>query len=128
MNMPITRRSQLPLGGLGESEIMQAIASIGREVAADQIQGIYFRSQISPDIELDPVQVLSGEKRTVAQGGVSEGFLQFAKPAVYLDTKLGSIRIAPWGEPNPWMFPLVAIGSVAGLAVLVGVILKAVRK
>ena len=130
MHMPITRRSQLPVGGLGadDASIMSAISSFGRQIAGDQIKGVFFRSSISPDIQLDPSMVLSGQPRSVSEGGFGELFLRFAKPAVYLDTNLGAIRIAPWGDPTINLFPVILLGTVAAGAVIAGLIVKGLRK
>ena len=117
------------LAALGDtSDVVSSIAQFGKGLASSQIKGVFFRSQISPDIQLDPIAVMQGLPRSFSEGGVSEMFLKFAKPAIYLDTQFGSLKVAPWGEPKTNFFPLLLIGTVLGGAVVGGLIYKRLRK
>jgi len=118
------RRTNRRYPSLGQIDIAKAVAGL----ASSQVKGGFFRSQISPDIRLDPLEVMSGTARTFGQGGVSEMFLNFAKPAVYLDTSFGSLKIAPWGEPKFNYFPLLILGTAVGGAVVAGMIWKQLKK
>ena len=109
--------------GLGYQSALQAIKS----AASDQVRGVYFRSQISPDIDIDPTALMAGRKREFSEGGLSELFLRVAKPSVYVDTTLGSIRIAPWGEPRFNLLPLLLIGTAVGGAVALGLIARGLK-
>jgi hypothetical protein len=120
----VTRRSQL---GLGQSSVVGAISSFGRTLATDQIKGVYFRSQVSPDIELDPSQMSGERPRTLSEGGISELFLRVAKPAMYVDTTMGAVRVAPWGEPKLNLFPVILAGTLIGGALVAGLIARGLR-
>lgn len=130
-----TRRSQ-SLDGLGQGS---AAASIARAVrgagtlAASQVRSVTFRSQISPDIELDPFQAVStgqqpvAKPRTVGEYGLRELFLRAVRPALDLDTSFGVLRIAPWGEPKP-LFPVFVAGAIIASFVLVGFVVRRIRR
>lgn len=124
-------RNQGALGyapdGLGASDLVSTIKSVGRAVTTDQIRGVVFRSQISPDVPVDPVRAMSGEPRPVSEGGLSELFLRIAKPAFYLDTTYGSVRLAPWGEPAINLYPVFLIGTLVGGALLAGAVARGLR-
>jgi len=124
MLYPITRRSQLPLAGLGAGAASGFLRSVG-DVASKQIQGVTFRSTISPDINLTGGEATGDQPRP---SRFSELFLQFTKPTVYVDTSLGTLRIAPWGEPQINLFPVVVVGTVVGLAVIAGLVVRGLRK
>jgi len=121
---PITRRSQLPLAGLGAGAASGFLRSVG-DVASKQVQGVTFRSAISPDINLTGGEATGEQPR---QSRFSELFLQFTKPTVYVDTTLGTLKIAPWGEPQMNLFPVILVGTVVGLAALAGLIVRGLRK
>jgi hypothetical protein len=119
----ITRRSQL--AGLGSAaDIARAISSVASETASKSIHGVRFRSQVSPDLDLTPRQAMGQEP---TDGGFGQVFMAVAKPAVYVDTDLGVIKIAPWGEPNLNLFPLAMIAAGVGLATVAGLIIRGIR-
>jgi hypothetical protein len=124
----VTRRSQLHGLGLNPGEINRVVRAVGAgagDVVASQINGVTFRSQLSPDIDLTGRQALGQDP---APGGVSELFMQISKPAVYVDTSLGTMRIAPWGEPNMNLYPIFIIGTLVGAGALLGLIVRGLRK
>jgi hypothetical protein len=127
--MQITRRSQLY--GLGQGRaagIVRAIRAAGTaagDVAASQIQGVTFRSQLGPDVELTGRQALGQDP---APGGMSELFMRLSKPAVYVETSLGTMRLAPWGEPTLNLYPVFVIGTLVGLGALAGVVARGLKK
>jgi hypothetical protein len=114
--------------GLGDTDVANMISSFGKGLASSQIKGVFFRSQVSPDIKLDPLEIIRGAPRTFSEGGVSEAFLKFVKPAVYLDTNWGSLKVAPWGEPKTNYFPFLLIGTVLGGAVVGGLIWRGLKR
>ena len=105
---PITRRSQLHGLGASGRDLASAISSVVGKTAEGAIHGVTYRSQISPDIELTARQALGLDK---TEGGFGQIFMALSKPAVYVDTDLGVIRIAPWGEPKLNLFPIMLIAS-----------------
>lgn len=124
----ITRRSQLHGLGLQQGDIARAaIAASGAagDIALDQIKGVTFRSQLSPDIPLTARQAVGAEP---APSGVGELFMSISKPAVYVDTSLGTIRLAPWGEPTMNLYPVFLIGTLVGLGALAGLIYRGIKK
>lgn len=120
---PITRRSQLE--GLGQTSISRAISSVTRQAAIESVKGVTFRSQFSPDIALSGPQATGAED---AGGGIGQLFMRLSKPSIYVDTHLGVIRIAPWGEPKLNLFPLFLVGTIVGTAVVAGLIIRGIRK
>ncbi len=129
-----TRRSQ-SLDGLGQGAAASAVAQLAKSAgraATSQIRSVVFRSQISPDIEIDPVLESVAEPvaepRTVGEHGLSELFLRVAKPAFYIDTNFGVLRVAPWGEPKLPLFPLFVAGTIVGGFVLAGFVVRRMRR
>jgi hypothetical protein len=127
----ITRRSQLY--GLGAQtsaagtliDAVRSVASGAGSIAADQIHGVTIRSQLSPDIELTGAQALGSEP---APGGMGELFFQIAKPAIYVETSLGTIRLAPWGEPSMNLYPVFMIGLLVAGATVAGLVVRGLKK
>lgn len=128
--MHITRRSQV-FAGLGAPPAPNAIALANKLVkgagnlVSDQVKGVTFRSQIAPDIDLTAAQAVGQEP---PKGGMSELFMQVTKPAVYVDTSLGTFRIAPWGEPTVNLYPILLIGTIVGIGAIAGILWRGLRK
>lgn len=123
-----TRRSMPAMGALG-ADWRSVISDVGREVARDQVKGVYFRSQLTPDIEIDANTALGlADPRSFSDAPVSEAMMRITKPAMYVDTNLGVMKLAPWGEPTLNLYPLVVIGGLAGLATTVGILVRALSK
>jgi hypothetical protein len=129
--MNITRRSQLYGPGLGAEgpatsavRAIKSFASTAGDLAVDQIHGVTLRSQISPDIHLTAEQAVGQQP---SPGGLSTLFLQVSKPAIYVDTSLGTLRIAPYGEPTMNLYPLFLVGAMVGLGALAGVFFRGMR-
>jgi hypothetical protein len=110
------------LSGRGQEALTQALTSFGRA----SVKGARFRTTISPEVTLGQDVLFAGSQRT--GGGGSEAFLRFVRPAVYLDTALGTRVIAPWGEPSRNWFPLLAIGTLVAASVGVGVLIRGLRR
>lgn len=124
MLYPIVRQQpQMPMAGLGASPA-DFLRSVG-DVASKQVQGVTFRSAISPDIAMTGRQATGEEQRP---SKFSELFLQFTKPTVLVDTSLGRIRIAPWGEPEFNWFPVLVIGTAVSLAAIAGLVVRGLKK
>jgi hypothetical protein len=128
--MQITRRSQV-FAGMGAGPATTAVRAVQRlasgagDLAMDQINGVTIRSQISPDFDLTAAQAVGGEPPA---GGMSELFMRVAKPSVYVDTSLGTLRIAPWGEPTVNLYPLLLIGTIVGIGALAGILWRGMSK
>ena len=128
--MNITRRSQV-FAGLGAPQAPNAIALANQLVkgagnlVSDQVKGVTIRSQIAPDFDLTAAQAVGREP---PKGGMSEIFMQVTKPAIYVDTSLGTFRIAPWGEPKVNLYPLLLIGTIVGIGALAGILWRGLRK
>lgn len=127
----ITRRSQLYAQDLGAGEIMGPITSAIRsaagavtDVAIDQINSVTIRSQLSQDVTLTPRQAMGIDP---TEPGLGTLFMRISKPAIYLDTTLGTIRIAPWGEPTLNLYPFFLIGTLIGVAAVAGLIARGFR-
>jgi hypothetical protein len=114
-------RRRMTQAGLGDDSIMGAIMQAGKR----GIRRVVFRSAISPEIELDPNQE---GPRTAGQGGGSEAFLRFAKPAWYLDVGGSVVKLAFWGEPTTNYFPLIAGAAVIAGAVGLGLVIRGLRR
>ena len=130
----ITRRSQLYAqglgagGGAGAGPITSAIrsaAGLVSDVALDQVKGVTMRSQLSQDVTLTARQAMGIDP---TEPGLGTLFMQISKPAIYLDTTLGTIRIAPWGEPTLNLYPFFLIGTLVGVAAVVGLIARGFSK
>ena len=123
--MPLALRSPVRhrgLSGQGQEVLAQTLSSFGRA----SIKGARFRTTISPEVSLGPDVLFSGSQRS--GGGGSEAFLRFVRPAVYLDTALGTRVVAPWGDPSRNLFPLLAIGSLVLASVGLGVLIRGLRR
>lgn len=98
-------------GSLGD------LGDVGRELAGAAIGKITFRSQVSPEVEVDPFAAPEEQKRDAPPSA----FLGFVRPAVTLETAVGTRTIAPYGEPDANYFPLFVAGAgVLGLLTLIG--------
>jgi len=132
--MHITRRSQI-FAGLGAPSTsgaataavraVRSLASGAGDIAMDQINGVTFRSQIAPDVDLTASQAVGHEP---PRGGLSDIFMRVTKPAVYVDTSLGTIRLAPWGEPTLNLYPLLLIGTIVGIGAFAGILWRGLQK
>lgn len=122
---PSRHRGRYGLGAGATAALTQAVSSFGQAA----IKGARFRSTISPEVSLSSQVLFAGQRRptTVEGGSPAETFLRFVRPAVYLDTALGTRVIAPWGEPNRNWFPLIAAGAVVLTAVGAGIFLRGLR-
>ena len=114
----------MPTRGQVTRAIVSAAKGAG-DIALDQVHGVTFRSQVSPDIPLTARQAVGQEPLPV---GVSDLWLRMTKPAVYVDTTLGTLRIAPWGEPTMNLYPVFIIGSMVLGATVAGLITRGLRK
>jgi len=108
--------------GLGDADSVRSVigSTIGR-----QIRAVRFRSQVSPLVSVDPHQKAP---RTASQDAGGEALLRFIRPSMELDTSFGPVRIEPWGEPTGNYFWPVAFALGLGVAVGVGVIIRAARR
>jgi len=116
------------MGSPAAAAIIKAANSIaegGGDLALSQINGVTFRSQISPDVDLTAEQAVGNEPTS---GGMGEIFMRIMKPSVYVDTSLGTFRITPWGEPTLNLYPLLLLGAVVGAGALAGVIWRGLSK
>jgi hypothetical protein len=129
--IPITRRSQLVYARQhGMGDLTDSIKSFVSSGAGGAVRRVTIRSNLSPDISLDPREAagpggmvaagkdappVAGVRR---RGGFSEAIMAFAKPEIEVETPIGVVRVAPWGQPTTNLFwPVVIIGA-AGITAL----------
>lgn len=120
-NLSPARRPQAPLHGMGDagSAVSRLVGSVA---SAGVVRSVTIRSNISPDITLDPRayavdprtgRPMGGERR----GVFTEALLRFAKPEIEVETAAGRIRVAPYGAPTTNLFwPVVIFGAMGGIA------------
>ena len=115
----------LPPGrGLGV-DLTTALRTAGA-VARTQIRRGVFRSQLSPEVAYDPNAV--APRTATSGGGLSEWIMSIVKPEIELDTTIGVLRTAPWGRPTRNYLPLVGVAAAVGAAVVIGLVVKGLRK
>ena len=110
-----------PSGQAATAEAAVAVSSgdfssAGAVLGRAGVQGVTFRTQISPPITVSPF----AETPTA---GPPNPLLSFLKPQVEVDTPGGRIVVAPYGEPTANYFPWLAIGVVVfgmGVVALIG--------
>lgn len=110
------------LRGLGGPSGVQTFL---RTAATGAVRSVVLRSNLSPDVELtNPLEVAGPSGGGVRRrGGFSEALLALMKPEVEVETAVGTVRIAPWGQPTMNLFwPIVILGaaSAVSLAIVVG--------
>ena len=108
--------------GSGSDAVAQTFASVGKA----SIRGVRFRSAITPEIVLDSKD-LAGKPGAAGEGKPS-ALMSFIRPAVYIDTPMGTRAIAPFGEPTRNWFPVVAGAAVILAAVGAGTMLRGMRR
>jgi hypothetical protein len=102
-----------------------AIASRTSAAVSRHIHSVQIRSNLSPPIELTGGQASGSEPWA---RNASNFLLGLAKPQIVLDTTLGPIEVAPWGRPSGAAYPLVMAGMIVGSAVLLGLIVRGIRR
>jgi len=128
---PAYRTSGLyPVSGLGAGGAAEVLTQTLTAFGQSTVKGARFRSAVSPEVRLDGATLFAGQSRPAAgEGGPgTETLLRFIRPAVYIDTTLGTRVIAPWGEPQRNWFPLLAVAGVVLTAVGVGVLVRGLRR
>ncbi|MCC6752022.1 MAG: hypothetical protein IT371_30500 [Deltaproteobacteria bacterium] len=116
------------LGALGAapktSPVNAGVAAMQRvagNVASRAISRVTIRSQITPDYSVDPSAAGPSAAPKQGFGNVLMGLI---RPAIYVETPAGTIRVEPWGQPRSNYLPVIlALGGVAALAVFGGVYL-----
>lgn len=102
------------------------MSNLAQAAAQGMIQGVTFRSTITPNYTYDPW----------AQGGAaapSSGFdpLAFLKPTFDIQTPAGPVTIAPYGDPGDANYlPYIAVGALAaaiGVVVMIGWIARKMK-
>jgi hypothetical protein len=121
----ITRRSQLYAQGLGAGEaaglVRSAAGAVG-DIALDQVYGVTMRSQLSQPVHMTTRQALGIDP---TEAGMGTMFMQISKPEISLETTLGTIKVAPWGEPTLNLYPFFLVASIVGVGALVGLAVRA---
>ncbi len=101
--------------------------SFAQSAAQSMIQGVTFRSTITPAYTYDPWAQASGA--APARGGFDP--LSFLKPTFDVQTPAGPITIAPYGDPGDTNYlPFLAVGALAtaiGVVVLIGWIARKIK-
>ena len=121
----ITRRSQLYAQGVGAGEVADAVrsaAGLVSDVALDQVYSVTMRSQLSQPVTMTSRQAMGIDP---TEPGLGTLFMQLSKPEISLETSLGTIRLAPWGEPTLNLYPVFLIASIVGLGALAGLAVRA---
>lgn len=106
--------------GMGANPLASAVSRLASQ-ASGAVRSVTLRSNISPDITLDPRQASgvdeSGRLLPGRRGMFSEALLRFAKPEILVDTPAGVIRVAPYGRPTTNLFwPVMILGTAGGVA------------
>jgi hypothetical protein len=104
------------------STAVRGAAGVVSDVALDQIYGVTMRSQLSQPVHMTSRQALGIDP---TEPGIGALFMQISKPEISLNTSLGDIRIAPWGEPTLNLYPLFLVASIVGLGALAGLAVRA---
>lgn len=74
------------------------------------VSNVTMRSQVTPEYVWTP------SSETKAQGGLTGLIMGFIRPAIYVKTPAGTMKMEPYGVPTTNYFPLLAIATVcAGL-------------
>ena len=94
---------------------MPLAANLLESAAQSVVKSATFRSQLTPTFTWDPWSPTP----PAPPGGGSGWLMEIVKPAVDIETQLGPVTIAPYGEPTEEYGTLAAVG---GLATLVGVV------
>lgn len=121
----LAQRRPYGFRGLGAGpDLASVVSSVARGVATGgAVRSITIRSNISPDITIDPRaydengQPLPGQQRS---GQFAEALLKFSKLEIDVDTPAGMIRVAPYGRPETNIFwPVVILGVCGGVALAI---------
>lgn len=87
-----------------------AVATIGRE----SVSRITFRSQLSPPLSVDPFAPQAA--------GPPNPILALIRPEVTVETRAGSLVMAPYGTPSANYLPWLILGVlVTGIGIIVGI-------
>jgi hypothetical protein len=89
--------------------------SLVSSLAQGAVKSVTFRSQVTPDYTYDPWAPAPPPPPDEGSGWL----MNFVKPAVTIETAMGPVEVAPYGEPTENYGQVVLAG---GLAALVGVI------
>lgn len=117
-----SRRQHGGFGSLGESDAV----AIGRAIGQAAVQDVTFRTQITPDVAINP---FAPGAPTANQSPTMDWFLRYVmKPSVRVTTPAGVFEEAPWGRPTGNFFPILAAGAVLGGVLLVGVVYRGLTK
>lgn len=141
MTPVITRRPQAAAfqQGYGMGDVSSTVRRLVGDTVASSVSRVVIRSNLSPDIVLDPRELgptgtLPGRDGVAPgegyrrQGGIAESLLAFVRPEIEIDTIAGQVRVAPWGPPTTNLFWPLAIVGATGLAVLTILAVKQLRR
>lgn len=81
----------------------------------DLVTGVTIRTRYLPDIVLDHPFDTSGQPNPV---------LDFLKPQITINTRVGSDTSSPYGDPGPTQWPVVQLFILGGIAALVVYLVK----
>lgn len=70
------------------------------------VSNVTMRSQITPDYVWTP----TSEQK--AQGGITGFIMGLIRPAIYVKTPAGTMKMEPYGIPTTNYFPLVVVATV----------------
>lgn len=128
MTAPVTpiRYPHAHAGRAGMGDVSDTVRRFARQAASGGVvRRVTLRSNISPDISLDPAQATGARPR---RGRFSEALLRFAKPEIEVETPAGAIRVAPYGPPTTNLFWPVVILGTAGAAALTILAVRRIRR
>lgn len=97
---------------------------IPSSLARAAVRNVTVRSNVTPDVEVDPFAPAPepgpggapGSQVSSAGGGIGGLLLGLLQPAVYLDTPAGTIPVEPWGKPDNTRAVLVGVAATAATA------------
>jgi hypothetical protein len=92
------------------------VASTVRSLAGRAISRVTIKSQITPDYTVVP-----GAPSGAPKPGIGNVLMGLVRPAIYVETPVGTIKTEPWGAPRKNYLPVILLlGGIAALAVLGG--------
>jgi hypothetical protein len=97
------------------------------DLAGSAVQKVTFRSNLAPEIESTPFA--PGQPAPPSQGGFS--LMSLVQPEVIIQTPVGPIQAAPYGEPSKygWVLAWAAAGlMMVGGVVTIGYIAQRMKK
>lgn len=100
-----------------QTSLVSRIVSGARGLTQGSVKRITLRSNFTPDVDYSWAESQAGARK----GDFSELFWRLAKPEIEVETSFGTIRSAPYGEPDMnlfWPAAILGVASVGALGIL----------